>query len=75
MAGNKIGGQKAAIKNKENHGEDFYVRIGAIGGRNGNTGGFAKDISCECKVFHYTHYLRNCAGKKGGKSSKRTKSV
>ena len=43
MAGTKIGGLKAAAKNKELHGEDFYAVIGAKGGRNGHTGGFAAD--------------------------------
>lgn len=41
MPGSKIGGMKAAKTNKERHGEDFYARIGARGGRNGHTGGFA----------------------------------
>lgn len=42
MAGNRDGGLKAAETNKKND-PDFYRRIGAIGGRNGNTGGFASD--------------------------------
>lgn len=33
MAGTKIGGLKAAIKNKENHGELFYQIIGSKGGK------------------------------------------
>lgn len=41
MAGNKAGGLKAAARNKRKYGDDFYKRIGAQGGRNGNTGGFA----------------------------------
>ena len=43
MPGTKLGGQKAAATNKAKHGEDFYALIGAIGGRNGTTGGFASD--------------------------------
>ena len=42
MAGTIEGGQKAARKNKKND-PDFYRKIGAIGGRNGKTGGFASD--------------------------------
>ena len=34
MAGNKIGGQKAAAKNRAND-PDFYAKIGAKGGKNG----------------------------------------
>ena len=37
MAGNKIGGMKAARTNKLLHGEDFYQRIGRKGGQNGYT--------------------------------------
>jgi hypothetical protein len=41
MAGTARGGRLAAEKNKKKHGSDFYKRIGAMGGRNGRTGGFA----------------------------------
>ncbi len=44
MPGNKIGGAKASITNKAKYGDDFYQKIGAIGGKKGNTGGFASDI-------------------------------
>lgn len=44
MAGNKEGGKKAAKTNLKRYGKDFYKRIGAMGGRNGNTGGFASDV-------------------------------
>ena len=37
MAGTKIGGLKASKTNKERHGEGFYAKIGAKGGRNGHT--------------------------------------
>lgn len=43
MSGTKIGGAKAAKTNKERHGEGFYARIGAIGGHNSKTGGFASN--------------------------------
>ena len=60
MAGTKIGGKKAAETNRRIHGKDFYARIGAKGGRNGNTGGFASNPE-----------LAKEAGRKGGKASKR----
>lgn len=41
MAGTKEGARKAALTNKLKHGPDFYANIGARGGRNGHTGGFA----------------------------------
>lgn len=40
MAGTKIGGLAAAVTNKARHGEGFYARVGAIGGKLGKTGGF-----------------------------------
>ena len=61
MAGSKLGGQKAAATNLERHGKDFYREIGAKGGRNGHTGGFASNPE-----------LAKIAGAKGGRISKRT---
>lgn len=61
MAGTKAGGQKARKTNYERHGKDFYKKIGAIGGRNGHTGGFAANPE-----------LAKIAGKKGGSKSRRT---
>ena len=61
MAGTKAGGQRAAETTKRLHGEDFYARIGRIGGLNGHTGGFASNPE-----------LAREAGRKGGlKSSRR----
>lgn len=60
MAGTIVGGKKAAQTNKEKHGKDFYARIGAKGGRNGHTGGFASNPE-----------LAKIAGAKGGKKSTR----
>lgn len=62
MAGTKVGGIKARATNYERHGNDFYKRIGAIGGRNGHTGGFAANRE-----------LARIAGKKGGSISRRGK--
>lgn len=60
MAGTKTGGKKAAATNLERHGKDFYREIGAKGGRNGHTGGFASNPE-----------LARIAGAKGGRISKR----
>ena len=63
MAGTLKGGKKAAVKNLAKD-PDFYKKIGAIGGRNGRTGGFAANPE-----------LARIAGSKGGKKSKRGKAV
>ena len=62
MSGTKAGGQKAAQTNRERHGKDFYASIGAKGGRNSNTGGFAANRE-----------LARIAGAKGGRISRRSK--
>lgn len=61
MSGTKAGGTKAARTNKELYGDDFYRNIGAKGGRNGHTGGFASNRE-----------LAREAGRKGGLISRRT---
>lgn len=61
MPGTKAGGLKAAKKNKELHGKDFYRIIGSKGGQNGHTGGFASNPA-----------LARIAGAKGGRISRRT---
>lgn len=60
MSGTKAGGQKAKKRNMELYGDDFYSRIGARGGRNGHTGGFASDLNRARE-----------AGRKGGLKSSR----
>lgn len=60
MPGTLAGGRKAAKTNKLKYGKDFYSRIGAIGGRNGHTGGFAANPA-----------LARIAGAKGGRKSRR----
>jgi uncharacterized protein len=62
MPGTKEGGLKAAKKNVERHGKDFYARIGAVGGKKGHTGGFAANRE-----------LAREAGRKGGLISRRRK--
>ena len=60
MAGTVEGGLKAAAKNLAKD-PNFYARIGAIGGKNGTTGGFAANPA-----------LARIAGAKGGRKSRRT---
>ena len=40
MSGNTKSAHKTAITLKKKYGEDYYVKIGAIGGKRGTTGGF-----------------------------------
>lgn len=60
MPGTKAGGLKASITNRKRHGDNFYSKIGRIGGQNGNTGGFASNPE-----------LASIAGAKGGRISSR----
>lgn len=60
MAGTIKGGKLAAQTNKARYGALFYATIGAKGGKNGHTGGFAANRE-----------LARIAGRKGGKKSKR----
>lgn len=60
MANTKEGGQKARKTNIKKYGKDFYALIGAKGGRNGHTGGFAAN-----------HDHAVAAGRKGGLTSSR----
>ena len=62
MAGTKAGGKLAAATNKAKYGAEFYAKIGAKGGKNGRTGGFAANRD-----------LARLAGAKGGRISRRTK--
>jgi general stress protein YciG len=70
MAGTKLGGQRAAAKNLARD-PDFYAKIGKLGGERGRTGGFATRTPCYCNEFAYPHQKQNCAGKKGGRISRR----
>lgn len=71
MAGSVLGGKAAAKTNKEKYGADFYARIGALGGKNGNTGGFASPLLCDCEYKEDLHKKASCAGALGGKRSRR----
>lgn len=62
MAGTKAGAKKTAATNIERHGEDFYRRIGAMGGSRTDT---------KPKGFAANPELAKIAGAKGGRISKR----
>ena len=64
MPGTKEGARKAAATNRALYGEDFFANIGKIGGKKGNTGGFAADKKLAVK-----------AGGLGGHRSSRTKKL
>lgn len=61
MSGTKEGAAKARAKILARD-PDYYKKIGAIGGRNGNTGGFASNRDLAIR-----------AGQKGGRISNRSK--
>jgi hypothetical protein len=75
MAGTIEGGKQASETNRKRHGENFYKVIGAKGGKNGNTGGFATKVVCNCDLIDIEHFKRQCAGKKGGAISRRGKRI
>ena len=64
MSGTAKGGKKAAETNKKRHGDNFYALIGAKGGKRSKTGG-----------FYANRELAREAGRKGGRTSRRGKSV
>lgn len=65
MAGTIGGGKSAARTNKKRYGEDFYAKIGAIGGKTSGLKGFAG----------MDPQKRSEAGRKGGMRSKRGPNV
>ena len=60
MAGTVVGGKKAAQTNKERYDENFYKRIGALGGKKSRGGGFAANRE-----------LARIAGRRGGMSRRK----
>jgi len=64
MSGTRAGGKKTALVNKQKHGEDYYKKIGSIGGKLGHTGGFYKNKELARKV-----------GAIGGRISRRGKVI
>lgn len=73
MAGTKEGGRAAAATNKARYGSDFYINIGAKGGKKGHTGGFYATVCKGCKFDPTEHRLALCAGSKGGTTSRRSR--
>ena len=73
MAGTVAGGKRAAAKNILRYGEDFYRRIGARGGKNGHTGGFASQTIGRDGLSG--RQRARIAGAKGGHISRRSKKV
>lgn len=70
MAGTIEGGRKAAAKNKMLYGEDFYKRLGHLGGKAQHNGGFANDTVVGRDGL--TGRQRAVVvGRKGGKASRR----
>lgn len=67
MAGTKEGGKKTAATNIKKYGEDYYRKIGGIGGHNGHTGGFDQGEAGKERARVY--------GAIGGKISKRRKKI
>lgn len=62
MSGTRSGGKKAAAKNLQKYGENFYRMIGSKGGQK-------KQVR---KGFALNPALASMAGAKGGRISKRT---
>jgi hypothetical protein len=71
MPGTTAGGAKCAKTNKEKYGEDYYKRIGQLGGRQGRTGGFASGKIGEDGLTGKQRAVK--AGAKGGSISRRNK--
>lgn len=64
MSATKEGGVKAAATNKQKYGEDFYKKIGTLGGKKSRGGGFAANPE-----------LAREAGRKGGLKSRKPAST
>lgn len=62
MSGIKADSVKAVQTIKENHGSDFFVKIGSLGGK-----------VCVPKGFAMSKERASAAGRKDGKISRRTK--
>lgn len=62
MAGTLDGGKAAANTNKRKYGKDFYIKLGAMGGRVNHP---------ETRYFHVNREAARIAGAKGGSISRR----
>lgn len=72
MSGTVSGGKITASINRARYGEDFYKRIGAIGGKKSRNGGFASSKVGEDGLTGLER--ARIAGIRGGRKSRRTKS-
>lgn len=70
MAGTVEGGKKAAQTIYRERGEDFYRKIGRMGGQNGCTGGFASEAVGKDGLTGYER--ARIFGAIGGRKSRRT---
>jgi len=71
MSGTRDGGLRAEQTNKQRNGDDFYKRIGAMGGKKSRGGGFQSEL---VGADGLTGYERaRIAGSKGGKKSAKTR--
>ena len=52
---------------------NHYKEIGALGGKKSRGGGFASRTVCNCDAIDGLHIKAQCAGAKGGATSRRTK--
>ena len=73
MSGSRTGGLKAAKKNRELYGDDWYAEIGRKGGKRGKTGGFASHIVGKDGLTGRER--AELAGAKGGKISRKPKKL
>lgn len=71
MAGTKDGGKKAAKTNKELYGEDFFKRIGALGGAKKVKKGFASNPELARKAGKIGGLLSRRSGVKNGQGRKK----
>lgn len=73
MGGTRAGSLKAKKTNFERQGKDFYKRIGAIGGRNGHTGGFASNPELAKQAGRIGGLKSSRAGIKNGEGKSRAR--
>lgn len=67
------GAKQAAKTNKEKYGDNFYSKIGRLGGIKSRGGGFAKRAYCDCSIIYEPHTKPQCAGVLGGTRSRKNK--
>lgn len=71
MAGTVTGGRLAAEANKERYGEDYYKRIGKLGGQKSRIGGFNTEKVGRDGLTGKERAI--VAGRKGGLVRKKSK--